>query len=89
MLDVLPDAHYFAGEAELLLDSFEGGDFRWGAICAVEVPGVEAGEVLDGAEELVAADGGGDKFEVVGYGGVVDEGVGDHGDGLGGLNGKG
>jgi len=90
VLDVLADAHYFAGEAELLLDGFEGRDFGGRAIRAVEVPGVEAGEVLKGTEELVAADGGGDELEVVGYGGVVDEGVGDHGDGFGGfLNRKG
>ena len=78
MLDELSDAHDFAREPELLLDCLEGGDLAGCAICAVQVPGVEAREVLEGSEELVAADGGGDELEVVGYGGVVDEGVGDH-----------
>ena len=49
-----------------------------GFVGAQEVPGVEAREVLEGAQELVAADGGGDEFEVVRDRGVVDERVGDH-----------
>lgn len=83
MLDVLADAHELAREAELLLEGLEGRDGRGQRVGAVQVPGVEAREVLDCAEELVAADGGGDVFEVVGDGGVVDEGVGDHGGRLG------
>lgn len=78
VLDVLADAHDLAGEAELLLDGVPGGHLRGGAVCAEEVPGVEAGEVLDRAEDLVAADGGGDEAQVMGHRGVVGEGVGDH-----------
>ena len=37
----------------------EGGDGAEGAVGAVQVPGEEAGEVLDGAEDFVAADWGG------------------------------
>lgn len=78
VLDVFADAHDLAGETELLLDGVPGGHLGGGAVCAEEVPGVEAGEVLDRAEDLVAADGGGDEAQVMGHRGVVDEGVGDH-----------
>lgn len=40
----------------MLLDGFEGGDGGLWVVGAVEVPGVEAGEVLEGAEDFVAAD---------------------------------
>lgn len=66
----------------MLLDGFEGRDFAGGSVCAEEVPGVESGEVLQGSEELVAANGCGYEFEVVGYRGVVDERIGDHCEGL-------
>lgn len=78
MLNVLADAHNLAGQTELLLHGVPGGDLGGGAIGAEEVPGVEAGKVLEGAEDLVAADGGGDEAQVVRYAGVVDYGVGDH-----------
>lgn len=78
MLDVLANAHELAGEPELLLDGIEGSDLRRRAVGAVQIPGIEAGEVLERAQELVAADRRGDKLEVVGHGGVVDEGIGDH-----------
>lgn len=39
----------------MLFDGFEGGDESGGGISSEEVPGVEAGEVLKGTEELVAA----------------------------------
>lgn len=81
MLDVLADAEELAHEAELLLGLGPGGDGGGDGVGAEEVPGVEAGEVLDGAEELVAADGGCDELEVMGHRGVVDDGVGDHCDG--------
>lgn len=81
VLDVLADAEDLARQAELLLGDVPGGDLGLGGIGAQEVPGVEAGEVLDGAEELVAADGGGDEAEVVLDGGVVHERVDDHFDG--------
>jgi hypothetical protein len=77
VLDVLAEAHGLARESELLLDSLEGLDGRGGGIGAVQVPRVEAREVLDGAEELVAADGCGDEAEVVRERGVVDDGVDD------------
>ena len=56
MLDVLAKAQAFAREAELLLDGVKGRDEPLGLVRAVEVPGVEAGEVLECAEEFVAAD---------------------------------
>lgn len=66
MLHVLADAHKLARETELLLDGLEGRNGARERICSEQVPGVEAGEVLDCAQELVAADGRGDVFEVVG-----------------------
>lgn len=78
VLEVLSDAHNLAGEAELLLDGVPGGHLGRGAVGAQEVPGVEAGKVLQRAEDLVAADGGGDEAEVVSHRGVVDESVDDH-----------
>lgn len=56
MLDELADTHDLAGGAELLLDGIVGVDGGLGLVGAVQVPGVEAGEVLQGAEELVSAD---------------------------------
>lgn len=79
MLNVLADAEDLAREAKLFLGGGPGADLGAGCVGAEEVPGVEAGKVLDCAEEFVAAGGGGDEAEVVGYGGVVGEGVGDHG----------
>lgn len=52
----LADAQDLAGRAELLLHCVVRVDGGLGLVGAVEVPGVEAGEVLDCAEELVAAD---------------------------------
>lgn len=95
-------------ETKLLLDSIVRCDDSLRIICAVEVPGIEAGEVLYSSEDLVAAHYGRketlillqhiggwrgvrwrrygkrkltcccDEAEVVGDGGVVDEGIGDH-----------
>lgn len=56
MFGEFADAQDLAGCAELLLDGVVGVDGGLGLVGAVEVPGVEAGEVLDCAEELVAAD---------------------------------
>ena len=72
------DSHCFAHESELLLYGLEGRDLAGRAIRAEQVPGVEPGEVLERPEELVAAHGCRDELEVVGHGGVVDEGVSDH-----------
>jgi hypothetical protein len=58
MLNEFADAHEFAGCAEGLFCGFEGGDGGEGTVRAVEVPREEAGEVLQGAEELVATDWG-------------------------------
>lgn len=56
MLHILAEAEGFTGKGELLLDSFERGDkARW-TVAAEQVPRVETGEVLKGAEELVATD---------------------------------
>lgn len=78
VLNVLAEAHDLAGEAELLLDGIPGVDGGRGGVGAQQVPAVEAGKVLDQTQDLVAADGGGDEAQVVGYRGVVDESVGDH-----------
>lgn len=78
MLDVLADAQQLTSQTELLLDCLIGSDLSRGPVRSVEVPGVEAGEVLESAEKLVAADGRCDEFQVVGHRGVVDKGVGDH-----------
>jgi len=50
------EAESFSGEGELGFQDGPGGQVGGGGVEAVEVPGVEAGEVLDCAEELVAAD---------------------------------
>jgi len=51
-----PETESFSGEGELGFQDGPGGEVGGGGVEAVEVPGVEAGEVLDCAEELVAAD---------------------------------
>lgn len=79
MLNELSDAEDLAREAKLLLDGVPGGDGGSGAVGAEEVPGVEAGKVLEKTESLVATEGGSDEADVVGDGRVVNEGVGDHG----------
>jgi hypothetical protein len=56
MFDEFANAHEFAGCAKGFFCGFEGGDGGEGAVGAVEVPGEEAGEVLQSAEELVATD---------------------------------
>lgn len=54
MLDILTEAESFSGESELLFDGFEGSDeARW-IVCSEEIPGVEAGEVLESTEELIS-----------------------------------
>lgn len=56
MLDEFPHAQQFARVAEGFLRGVEGRDGGERAVCAVQVPCEEAREVLDGAEEFVAAD---------------------------------
>jgi hypothetical protein len=56
MFDILADAEALPRETELLLDSLEGGDNPLWVVGTVEVPGIKAREVLEGTEELVAAD---------------------------------
>lgn len=56
MLGELADAQDLAGRAELLLDRVVRVDGGLGLVGAVQVPRVEAGEVLNCAEELVTAD---------------------------------
>jgi hypothetical protein len=63
----------------LLLDGLPGSNLPRSSIGAEEVPGVEAGEVLERTEELVPACGGRDELEVVSHRGVVHEGVSNHG----------
>ena len=78
VLDVLAGAEDLAGEATLLLEGIPRSDLRLGTIGAEEIPRVEAGEILHGSHELVAADGGRDELEVVRHRGVVDDGIGNH-----------
>jgi hypothetical protein len=58
VLDEFADAHEFARLAEGFFRGVEGGDGAEGPVRAVQVPREEAGEVLQGAEELVATDWG-------------------------------
>lgn len=72
------NAHGLADEPELLLDGLPRSNLAGGGICAEEVPGVESGEVLQRAEDLVTTGGRGNELEVVGHRGVVYKAVGDH-----------
>jgi hypothetical protein len=56
VLHILADAKRFPRAAETLLQLFEDGDASGRVVRSVEVPGQEAGEVLDGSERLVATD---------------------------------
>ena len=56
MLNVLSQPQGLSCQAELLLENLKGLDVGGLCIGAEEVPRVEAGEVLDGSEELVATD---------------------------------
>lgn len=56
VLDVLADAEQLAREAEVGFYRQEGRDCQWGGVGAEQVEGEEAREVLQRAEELVAAD---------------------------------
>jgi hypothetical protein len=56
MFHILANTHQFPRQPKLLLDRFIGLDLRCWVIGAVEVPCVEAGEVLNRSEELIAAD---------------------------------
>ena len=55
VLDILAQSERLSRKSELLLDILEGGNE--GSLCGAtrEIPGVEASEVLEGAEELVSA----------------------------------
>ena len=75
MLDILPDPHQFASEEELLFDGVEGHDGGGGGVGAEEIPGVEAGEVLEGAEDFVATNWRGELDGVGGVEGRDDEGL--------------
>lgn len=50
----LADTEDLSRQTELLLDGFEGCDRGLGAVGTEQVPGVEAGEVLEGSQQLVA-----------------------------------
>ena len=56
MLNILTHAHASADEREVLLDGLPRRDGLYECIRAEEVPGVKAGEVLQGAENFVATD---------------------------------
>lgn len=78
VLHKLAKSHDLTSQAKVLLHRLKWSDGRGRVVRSVEIPCVESGEVLEGSEELVTADGGCDEFEVMGHGGVVDEGIGDH-----------
>jgi len=83
VLEILADAEKLAGGAELLLHGLPGGDLVLGAVGAEQVPGIEAGKVLEGAKDLIATSDGRGVLEEMGHRRMVDEGVGDHDVGLG------
>ena len=56
MLNEFANAQDLADEAQLLLQGLKGVYRTLGVIGPIEVPCVEAGEVLDQAEGFVAAD---------------------------------
>jgi hypothetical protein len=58
VLDELAQPHKLSRRAELLLERLPGLNGRFRMVRAVQVPGEEAREVLEGSEELVAADWG-------------------------------
>lgn len=74
VLDVLAETHSFPDNTELRLHGAPWGDSSGGIALAEKVPGEEAGEVLEGTEDLVTADGGGDEAEVVGGEGMGGDG---------------
>lgn len=73
VLDEFPDPHDLTGCPELLLERIERVDGGLGTVGAVEVPGEEAGEVLDCSEDFVTANFGdvslGDSLGICGDGG--------------------
>ena len=56
MLDEFACSKDLPDERELFLGSIVGNDGAIGSTGAVEIPGIETSEVLDGAEEFIAAD---------------------------------
>jgi hypothetical protein len=78
VLDELSGSEDLSEQAELLLEGVPRGDLVGSCVCAEEIPGVEAGEVLKNSHELVATEGCGHVAQVVRYRGVVDESVSDH-----------
>ena len=56
MLDELAEAQRFPHAGEVGLEGIVGVDGLLRVVGSVEVPGEEAGEVLDGSEDFVAAD---------------------------------
>lgn len=56
VLEELAHTHELTGSSELLLNGIVGVDGRLWLVGAVQIPGIEAGEVLDCAKKLVAAD---------------------------------
>lgn len=59
MLNILPDAHHFAGAGELLLDCLEGRDGAGPIALAKQVVREEACEVLQSPQSLITASCGG------------------------------
>ncbi len=55
MFNILAQPQGLASQSELLLDGFKGRDQTSGVVRSVQVPGVEPGEILKGAQKLVSA----------------------------------
>ena len=72
MLNILPNSHQFPRKAELLLNGIPRRNLARCSIRAEEIPGVESGEVLERAEELIAADSGRNELEVMSDRGMID-----------------
>ena len=56
MFDIFANAQAFPCQAKLFFDGFKWGDKTSWVVGPVKVPGIEAGEVLQCSQELIATD---------------------------------
>lgn len=56
VLDKFAGAEHFSRQAKLFLDGVPGGNDGLGVVGAEEIPGVEAGKVLQCSQDLVTTD---------------------------------
>lgn len=56
VLDEFAGAEHFSRQAKLFLDGVPGGNGGFGVVGAEEIPGVEAGKVLQRSQNLVTTD---------------------------------